>query len=121
MKNQYVKWIIIALVVIVAIVALVLIVKALQSPAQPPTAAPNVNPASGVGSILQQIIGSGWLKKIFSGGSGSVSCDPSNPGYDNAGNYTVACGGTPGGGGANCDPNHPGYDMNGFLSTQCGA
>jgi len=116
-----VKIILIVFVVIVALVVLYFIFKpSVQQPAAPPVYG-TVPPATASPNIVDILGGlfSG-IKNLFGGGMGPVGCDPRNPGYDNTGHYTIACGGTSGGGGANCDPNRPGYDMNGFLNSQCG-
>lgn len=63
----------------------------------------------------RSVEGNGGNTPLISG-----TCQSANPGFDNNGYYTRACGGIPGGGGGNCDPDNPGKDMNGFLSSNCG-
>lgn len=120
--KKYLPYILIGLMVILIIV----VVYYLSKPAQPAdTLQPTqpINPTAGlISQVLGGIFSSGWLKNIFGGNnnSGTIGCDSGNPGYNNAGQYTTACGGVPGGG-DNCNPARPGYDMNGFLNTNCGA
>lgn len=119
--KKYLPYILIGLMVILIIVVVYYLSKPVQT--QPINPGPPANPTAGlISQVLGGIFSSGWLKNIFGGNnnSGTIGCDSGNPGYNNAGQYTTACGGVAGGG-DNCNPARPGYDMNGFLSTNCGA
>lgn len=121
--NKTVKWILIAVAIIAVIALIIVLILNFSKPAVTP--APGPSPAPGPGNaiqnILSQLFSSNWITNIFGGSSmAAPACQPNNPGFDNNGYYTRACGGVPGGGGANCDPDNPGKDMNGFNSSQCG-
>lgn len=119
--KKYLPYILIGLFIVIIFIAIYF----LSKPAQTTTPVQPTNPSNPTANLISQVLGgilsSGWLKNIFGkNNDGTVACDSSNPGYDNLGRYTTACGGVLGGG-ANCDPANPGYDVNGFLSTNCGA
>lgn len=121
--NKTVKWV---LIVVLIFIALVLTILAVQYFTKPATAANNNtgNPSgNNIGQQTQNII-SGLFNSIKNllgkGNMAAPLCQASNPGFDNNGFYTRACGGVPGGGNANCNPDDPGKDMDGFSSSQCG-
>lgn len=120
--NKTVKWILIAVAIMAAIAIIIILIVNFTRPAAPP---PNTGPVapgpgSGIPNILSQLFSSDWIKKLFGGGMAAPGCQSANPGFDNNGYYTTACGGVPGGGGANCDPANPGFDMDKFKNSQCG-
>lgn len=121
--NKTVKWILIAVAIIAGIALIVVLILNFNKPAvQPPNTNPNSNPSGNIVNVLLQNA-SNFIKNIFGGSGGNMAppaCQAANPGFDNNGYYTRACGGVPGGGGANCDPDNPGKDMAGFSSSQCG-
>lgn len=122
--NQTVKWV---LIVVVIFIALVLVIFAVQYFSKPATVVPNNNSGNpsgnNIGQSTQNII-SGLFNSIKNllgkNNMAPPACQASNPGYDNNGFYTRACGGVSGGGDGNCDPDNPGKDMNGFNNSQCG-
>lgn len=122
--NKTVKWILIVVAIMAAIALIIVLIMNLSKPAIPANPNPPAGPPSpgtGIQNILSSIFSSDWIKNIFGGGNmAPPACQPNNPGFDNNGYYTRACGGVPGGGGANCDPDNPGKDMAGFSSSQCG-
>lgn len=121
--DKTLKWILIAVLVFVVIAILIYVFQNANNQPQPPVTQPGQQPAPGnaIANILSGLFSSGWIQNLFGGGGmAAPACQANNPGFDNNGYYTRACGGVPGGGGANCNPDKPGKDMNGFNSSQCG-
>lgn len=119
--NTTVKWILIAVLILIGLAFVIYLFLNWPRPVQPgPTPGPTP-PGGNWGNILQGFFSSDWIKKLFGGTEmGDPACQSTNPGYDNNGFYTRACGGVPGGGTGNCNPDDPGKDMYGFNSSQCG-
>lgn len=118
------KWLLIAVLILVVLAFIIyLFLNWPRIPAPGPGPAPGPAPG-GTNQLVEAIKGffsSDWIKNLFGGpGMAPPACQAANPGFDNNGFYTRACGGVPGGGGANCDPDNPGKDMFGFNSSQCG-
>lgn len=121
--NPTIKWLLIIVIIFIVLILVIFAVQYFSRPAVPNNGAnPPVNNIDNITkNILATLFSSDWIKNLF--GKGNMvapACQASNPGFDNNGYYTKACGGVPGGGGANCDPDNPGKDMNGFSSSQCG-
>ena len=121
--NKTVKWILIV-VLILAVLAFLIYIFTRPSETQPgpnPNPTPAPGPGAGIAGLLAGFFSSDWIKNLLGGNNmANPACQAANPGYDNNGFYTRACGGVPGGGGANCNPDDPGKDMAGFNSSQCG-
>lgn len=121
MKIPVWGWFLIAAVIILIIVVIYFATRKPQ--VSQPVNTPQPNVLGSVASVLSGLPIGNWLSNLFGGGSNMANpaCQSSNPGFDNNGFYTTACGGVAGGGGSNCDPSNPGKDMNGFLATGCGS
>lgn len=123
--NKTVKWILIAVLVIAVLATIIYLITNWGKTDEntPPQGGPNPV-GTGIAGLLTGLFSSDWIKNLFGGSKDEMAtpaCQNTNPGFDNNGYYTRACGGVPGGGGANCNPDSPGKDMFGFNSTQCGA
>lgn len=120
--DKTVKWILIAVLIIVVLAFGIYLFTTWPRPSTPgPNPAPGPTPGGGLAALLGGFFSSDWIKKLLGGNQmGDPACQSANPGYDNNGFYTRACGGVPGGGTGNCNPDNPGKDMYGFNSSQCG-
>lgn len=125
--NKTVKWLLIAVLIIVVLAfGIYLFINWPRKDATlPPSTGGGVPSSAGaaIAGLLAGLFSSDWIKNIFGGGGNGMAapaCQQANPGFDNNGFYTRACGGVPGGGGANCNPDDPGKDMFGFNNSQCG-